>query len=315
MKRLSLELAAGFVLTMTVVLLSGSAPAEAKDVPYLSGRVNDLAGIIPPQTRDGLESKLKAFEQETGAQVAVLTIDSLDGEVLEDFSHRVASTWKLGQQGKDNGVLFLVARDDRKMRLEVGYGLEAALTDAQSRRILDHVVRPKFRAGDFGGGVEAGVDAVVGTLRGQADAIPAEAPSASANEMANMPWPMRLLMAGMFFTIVGVFSVIAFFQSGCHGWFLYVFLMPFYFAFPLAFAGPVFGLGIFLVWLLGFPIGKALFGPRSAWGKGFLASHPGWKGFVAGSGSSGSGWSSGWSSGGFSGGGGSFGGGGSSSSW
>ena len=286
----------------------------AREVPFLSGRVNDTAGILSEGVRQQLEEKLASFEKETGAQVAVLTIDSLEGEVLEDYSHRVASTWQLGRKGVDDGVLFLVAKNDRKMRLEVGYGLEPKLTDAQSRRILDNLVRPQFRAGSFDGGVQAGVDAVLGTLRGE-DVIPPEALAGNSFvQLADVPWSMRLALGGMFTVIVGVFSFIALFGKGCSGWFLYFFLMPFYLTFPVVFAGPVGGLVIFIAWVVGFPILKLMlsFSPR---GKLFLTRHPGLASFATSSGSGGGGWSSGGSSSGWYGGGGSFGGGGSSSSW
>ena len=131
--------------------------------------------MIPAEVRERLEGKLAAFEKETGAQVAVLTIDTLGGDVLEDYSLKVAQTWKLGRKGVDDGVLLLIVKDDRKLRIEVGYGLEGKLTDAQCGRILDDVVRPEFRNGDFGRGVEAGVDAIIGMIQGK-DTIPSRAP-------------------------------------------------------------------------------------------------------------------------------------------
>lgn len=300
------------VLAIGAVLAASVAPA--REVPFLSGRVNDTSGILSEGVRQGLEEKLAAYEKETGAQVAVLTIDSLEGEVLEDYSHRVATTWQLGRKGVDDGVLFLVAKNDRKMRLEVGYGLEGKLTDAQSRRILDNLVRPQFRAGSFDGGVQAGVDAVLGTLRGE-DVIPPEAPPGSSfKQLADVPWPMRLAFGGMFTLVIGMFSLVALFGKGCSGWFLYFFLMPFYLTFPMVFAGPVGGLVIFVAWVVGFPILKLMLS-FSPWGKLFMTRHPGLARFATSSGSSGRGWSSGGSSSGWSGGGGSFGGGGSSSSW
>ena len=297
-------------LVLVATLLAGSV--AAREVPYLSGRVNDTAGMLSEGMRQQLEEKLAAFEKETGTQMAVLTIESLDGEVLEEYSERVASTWKLGRKGVDDGVLFLISKGDRKMRLEVGYGLEGKLTDAQSRRILDNLVRPRFREGGFDAGVLAGVDATLGTLRGQ-DVIPAEAPAGSATQsLADVPWPMRLGFAGMFFLVIGIFSVLALFSKGCSGWFLYFFLMPFYLTFPMVFAGPVGGGLIFVMWVIGFPILKLMLS-LSPWGKLFMSRHPGLAPFAASSGrSSNGGWSSG---GGFSGGGGSFGGGGASSSW
>lgn len=139
----------------------------ASEVPYLGARVQDDAGMIPRDARERLEAKLRDHEARTTNQVAVLTVESLGGDPIEEFSMRVAETWKLGRKGRDNGVLFLVARRERKMRIEVGYGLEPVLTDAIGRRILDERVAPRFRAGDFPGGFEAGVDAVLAVLEGR----------------------------------------------------------------------------------------------------------------------------------------------------
>ncbi|HET9208994.1 MAG TPA: TPM domain-containing protein, partial [Thermoanaerobaculia bacterium] len=125
---------------LVLFLLVLAPAAQAREVPYLSGRVVDEAAMIPADARQRIEQKLAAFEQRTGGQVAVLTIESLQGDPLEDFSLRVVETWKLGKSGKDNGVLFLVSEQDRQMRIEVGYGLEPELTDAESGRILDNVV-------------------------------------------------------------------------------------------------------------------------------------------------------------------------------
>ena len=106
--------------------------------------------------------------------MAVLTISSLDGDPLEDFSMRVVETWKLGREDADDGVLILIARDERRMRIEVGYGLEGVLTDAQSGRIIDHLMAPRFREGDFNGGVGAAVEAVSSAIRGEPVDLPEE---------------------------------------------------------------------------------------------------------------------------------------------
>ncbi len=150
-----------------VLLVVAAGAAAAFEVPYLGGRVNDHAGMIGSEARGRLEAKLRSHEERTGVQVAILTVESLEGESIEDVSMRVAETWKLGRKGKDDGVLLLVARRERKMRIEVGYGLEGVLTDAIGRRILDERIGPRFRAGDYAGGFDAGVDAVVGVLEGR----------------------------------------------------------------------------------------------------------------------------------------------------
>lgn len=138
----------------------------ALDVPSLTGRVVDLAHVLPPNTVESLTARLKAHEETTSNQVTVLVLPSLEGEPLESYSHRVATTWKLGQKGTDNGVLLLVAMKERKIRIEVGYGVEGALTDARSAQIIRGEIVPRFRAGDAPGGVAAGVDAILKTIEG-----------------------------------------------------------------------------------------------------------------------------------------------------
>jgi uncharacterized protein len=300
--------ASGWALAAGAALFVAAPPVVARDVPYLSGHVNDTANMIPADVRNRLESSLIVFERQTGAQVAVLTIDSLDGDVLEDYSLKVAETWKLGRKGVDDGVLLLVVRNERKMRIEVGYGLEAKLTDAQCRRILDNVIRPAFREGAYGQGVSAGVAAITGTIEGK-DVIPKAAPPVTASFSSN---PFGLLMAmGIFAVVVGTFSLLALLGKGAQSWFLYVFLMPFWAVFPFAFFGTA-GLAAVAAWVLGFPVARHwLHGTQG--GRGFLKVHPGLVAFAASGGHSGSG--GGWSSGGFSGGGGGFGGGGASGGW
>lgn len=304
---ISLRVQVAFALVAVGILFGGSV--LAKEVPYLSGRVVDEAGIVPSDAAARIEEKLRAFEDETGAQVAVLTVASLEGEVLEDYSLEVAETWGLGRQGVDDGVLLLVARDDRKLRIEVGYGLEGELTDAEAGRIVRNVIVPRFKAGDFGGGVESGVDAILGTLRGEEAAIPEDTGSI---EGAPAGLGERVLMGAMFFGVVGLFSLLALFGKGCQSWFLYVFLLPFWFAFPLAIfgaAGALLGLG----WLIGFPLLRTFF-DKTPRGKRLVRGTPwlhGLSTWAATSSSRGGGFGGG----GFSGGGGSFGGGGASGSW
>lgn len=294
-----------------LALLAGAvllgASAAAKEVPFLSGRVVDEAGVVPAETAARIEEKLRAFEEESGAQVAVLTVASLEDEVLEDYSLRVAETWGLGRAGRDDGVLLLVARDDRQLRIEVGYGLEGALPDAEAGRIVRNAIVPRFKAGRYGEGIEAGVDAIVGTIRGEEGAIP-EDPSAFGGVPAT--WWERSVMALLFFTVVGTFSILALLTKGCHSWFLYAFLIPFWTAFPVAIFGPA-GAALGLAWLVGFPV-LQLFLARSPTGKRIVRDTPWLRGMSTWAASSGSGGGGG---GGFSGGGGSFGGGGSSGSW
>ena len=152
--------------------------ALAVDVPYLSGRVVDNAEILKAETKRNLAARLKAHEQETSEQIAVLTVPSLEGESIESYAEQVFNTWKLGQKGKDNGVLVLVAPSERRMRIEVGYGLEGTLTDVAASRIVRNVMTPRFKEGNFDAGIEQGVAAVIGQLTGGA------APAADAPPVA-----------------------------------------------------------------------------------------------------------------------------------
>jgi uncharacterized protein len=161
-------------------LLLIPAFVSALDVPPLTGRVVDLAHVLSGQDTAQLSDQIKAHEEKTGNQVAVLILPSLEGEPLEEFSHRVATTWKLGQKGTDNGVLLTVALKERKVRIEVGYGLEGILTDLRSARIIRQEIVPRFKAGDIPGGVRAGTDAILKTIEGTYQAE--EAPRRSASE-------------------------------------------------------------------------------------------------------------------------------------
>lgn len=302
-----------------------AAAVPALEVPYLTGRVNDYAGMLDPEEESRIAARLEALEQANGAQVVVLTIPSLEGEVLEEYSLRVAETWGLGDEEVDNGLLFLIARDDRKLRLEVGYGLEGVIPDVLAGRILRNVVQPEFRAGRFVAGIEAAVETIATAIEG--GDVSSLARSSGSEGMPwkarlDMPWPARLVMAGIFFLVIGTFSLIALASSGGVGWFLYLFLLPFWSSFPLAFAGVPVGCVFPLVWLVGFPIAKLLIA-KSDWGKRWakrlkpMVMTSGRKGRSGGwSFGGGGGFSGGsFSGGGFSGGGGSFGGGGSSGGW
>lgn len=162
-------------LILLIFLLFTLSFAEL-EVPKLTRRVTDLAGILTPEQISSLEYKLSKFEEETTNQIAVLIIPSLEGESIEDFSIRVVEKNKLGQAGKDNGVLFLIAVQDRKMRLEVGYGLEGILPDALCDQILRNVVRPKFRQGNYYAGIDAGIDAIISATKGEFKADPRKKP-------------------------------------------------------------------------------------------------------------------------------------------
>lgn len=154
-------------LLIVLLLLGLALPAAALDVPPPSGYVTDLAGMLSAATEQRLERALRSFEESDSTQIAVLTIPTLEGEVLEEYSLRVAETWGIGQKEHDNGALLLVARDDRKIRIEVGYGLEGRLTDLLAGRIIDNEITPRFRQKDFDGGITAGVGAMAQAVRGE----------------------------------------------------------------------------------------------------------------------------------------------------
>jgi uncharacterized protein len=301
------------VLASLALVLALSGVSVAKDVPFLAARVNDLAGLLTQPVRESLETKLADLERRTGAQVAVLTVDSLEGDTVEDYAVRVFQTWKLGRQGVNDGVLFLVARQERRLRIEVGYGLEDRLTDARSRQILDDIVRPHFRAGDFGAGIQAGADAIAAVIEGASLPPPRRAPANQIGSVVGLG-----IFSLLFLLVIGTFSVIALLTPGKPGWFLYLFLTPFYAIFPSAVFPPYGGIVGAGMWLVGYPILRVTLNTPE--GKKFRERH-GWV-MTPGSGGRGGRWRSdggsyggGGSSGGFSGGGGSSGGGGASSSW
>jgi uncharacterized protein len=154
-------------LALVAWLVASAASMSGMDVPAPSGRVVDLAGLLTPPQAAALDARLAQLEATDSTQVAVLTIPSLDGDSVEDFSMRVAEAWRLGRKGMDNGVLLLVAVQDRAMRIEVGYGLEGALTDAATGRIIRDEMAPRFRAGDYYGGIDAAVTGIVQAVRGE----------------------------------------------------------------------------------------------------------------------------------------------------
>jgi uncharacterized protein len=165
--RTSILSRASISLGTLLFILIYATLTNALDIPPLKGRVNDYAGLLPSARAQALERRLESFESETGHQIAVLTIPSLQGDALESFSIRVAENWKIGQKGFDNGVILLIAQNDRKLRIEVGYGLEGVLPDAIASRIIQEIIVPRFRANDFAGGVEAGVEAIIKVTSGE----------------------------------------------------------------------------------------------------------------------------------------------------
>jgi uncharacterized protein len=280
------------------------APVARADVavPQLTGRVVDQTGTLSSSEVAALSQKLRDFEARKGSQIAVLIVPTTQPETIEQFSIRVAEAWKIGRKKVDDGAILVVAKNDRHLRIEVGYGLEGALTDVTSRRIIDEDVTPKFRSGDFAGGINAGVDRMMRVVDGE----PLPSPSRTANFVNNWDDLGPVLMVALF-AAIGVGGFFRAVLGRLLGSLVTGGIIAGVTWFILGSAGLALAVGI-----LGFIIGfiADLF---SALGPGPRGSRGGsWS-----SGSSGGGWSSGssGSSGGFSGGGGSFGGGGASGSW
>jgi len=153
----------GLVAIVALVLLC-TGTAFALNFPSLSGRIVDQANIIPADTRSAIEGKLVDLESKSGIQLVVATVASLEGQEIEPYANQLFRTWKLGEKQKNNGVLLLVAPNERRVRVEVGYGLEGTLTDALSKVIIANAIAPRFKAGDFGGGIARGVDDIITVL-------------------------------------------------------------------------------------------------------------------------------------------------------
>lgn len=157
----------GVLLTFAAVTLLFPSSSRALDVPALSGRINDYAAMISPEMERELDERLAALEKAESTQIAVLTVSSLDGEPIEDFSIRVVEAWGLGRKDFDNGALLLVAARERKVRIEVGYGLEGRLTDLAAGRIVDNAIVPLFASGRFDEGFQEGIDLMIAAVKGE----------------------------------------------------------------------------------------------------------------------------------------------------
>ncbi len=174
MKTIAGRLALGAAaLLASASLALGAAPGDPIAVPKLGARVTDLTATLDSAQRSALEAKLRDFETARGSQVAVVLVPTIGSETIEEFAGRVTDEWKLGRKGIDDGALFVVAKDDHKMRIQTGRGVQGTLTDALSKRIVADIVAPHFRKGDFAGGIEAGVDAIMKAIEGEALALPA----------------------------------------------------------------------------------------------------------------------------------------------
>ncbi len=285
-------------IACSIVLAHGSA--SALDVPPLKGRVNDYADMISPGLRAQLEAQLKEFEGSDSTQVVILTIRSLEGDTIEQFGIRVGEAWKIGQKGKDNGVILLVSKNDRKTRIEVGRGLEGKLTDLTAGRIVQLVINPQFKRGDFDAGFSSGVRAIIDATRGEFKAGGSRKAVSRVEKKEGIMVAMPFLIFGTIFIIF--ISRISRYLGGAAGLVGFP-LIGFFVGFSL--------LGIIILGILGAVLG--LFLPlllgRSS-GGGYTGG--GWGTGGGFGGISGGGFDSG---GDFGGGGGDFGGGGSSGDW
>lgn len=224
-------------------LLLHSKSVLGLDVPVLKGYVNDYAHMISSPVKSRLEKELKHFEETDSTQIVILTIPSLEGEVLEEFSIKVAEKWKIGQKGKDNGVILIVAKQERRLRIEVGKGLEATLTDLLAGRIIDMVIKPRFKRGDFDGGFIAGVHAIMDAVKGEFKGETKKTAPSSRKD-ANPIWPL-IFFFGVMLVIFGRFSRVFSAILGAIGLPFIVFFMfapHFIFLIILGFAGLFMGL-------------------------------------------------------------------------
>jgi uncharacterized protein len=316
-----------WIFLLLIALFATDQVTNGADIPYLTGRVNDNARILSEATLNSLSEKLKEHEIRTTNQIVILTVLSLEDESIEDYAYKVFNEWKLGQKGKNNGILMVVVPNERRMRIEVGYGLEGTLPDILAGRIIQNIMAPRFREGDFDTGITEGVNAVITVLEGadptQMEGLTETSGSPESSnfedlESPDIPLGMRILLGAFIFGIIGLFTIIGILTPG-FGWFMYLFLIPFWAMFPIVIVGTKGALICFFTYLIVYPVSK-LFIKNSSWyekaqgdlrtkGKATIG------GFTFTSGGSGSSGSSGSSGGGFSGGGGSSGGGGASGSW
>jgi uncharacterized protein len=286
--------------------------AYGLDVPRLQGYVNDYAGMISPSARSKIEQELRAFEQSDSTQIVILTIPSLEGEDIRGFGIKVGDAWKIGQKGKDNGAILIVSKQERKIGIEAGYGLEGKLTDLMSGRIIDQVIKPKFREGDFDGGFIAGVSSMIDATRGE---FKAEQRPIRRGQKGISPFLSISLFLAVFTIIMGSLSrVLGGVIAGIGlPTLVYLAVIPVGIAVMILLAMIGFGAGFFLPSLFSSRGSRKDDNRRHHRRRSFFYG-PGGGGFFSGGGGfgGGGGFDGG---GGFSGGGGSFGGGGASGDW
>lgn len=263
-------------------------------VPPLTARVTDVTGTLTREQQAGLERMLQEFEARKGSQIAVLLVPTTKPETIEEYSIRVAEQWKIGRKKVDDGAILVVAKDDRTLRIEVGYGLEGVLTDIASNRIIRELIVPRFREGDFYGGINAGLDRMIRLVDGEPLPEPAKAGprgQGGAFEMLPVLLILALVAGSVLRAMLGRFL-------------------------GAAATGGAVG---FVAWMLAGAIGIALLGGVLAFIFTLMGSGAGRRGFGGfpgmGGGGFGRGGGGGLGGGGFRGGGGSFGGGGASGRW
>ncbi|MFZ5524599.1 MAG: TPM domain-containing protein [Pseudomonadota bacterium] len=192
---------------LLALLLSGGAQAEVA-VPPLTHRVTDLTATLNAQQIQALESRLADFEAKKGAQLAVLIVPTTEPEAIEQFGIRVAEAWKLGRKGVDDGALLLVAKDDRTLRIEVGYGLEGVLNDATANRIIDEIVVPRFKRGEFYAGIESGTAAMMKVIEGEPLPQPRRAAASGKYDIESLlfiAFGLVVIVGGMLRVLLGRF--------------------------------------------------------------------------------------------------------------
>jgi uncharacterized protein len=292
--RLLAGAAASFFLAFAALAAEVTEPIP---VPKLTGRVVDLAGTLAAGERDAIAARLAAFEAKKGSQVVVLLVASIGQETIEEFATRVTDEWKLGRAGVDDGVLFVIAKQERRMRIQTGRGVQGVLTDALSKRIIADRVSPRFRTGDFAGGITDGVDAILKAIEGES--LPAPAKKAtSANAVSFSSIESFFWLAFVVVPVVGMIlrSMLGRFLgasltsgvTGLAAWLVFGSLL-------------LGGIAAFITFLAVLFMGASGMGARRG---GWTSGGGGWSGGSGGGGG-----------GGFSGGGGGFDGGGASGDW
>jgi uncharacterized protein len=203
------NLKAGLAACCALLLLTaGSAHAELVAIPALKTRVTDLTQTLSTDQQAQLEAKLTAFEREKGSQIAVLIVPTTQPEEIAQYSIRVVDAWKLGREKQDDGILILLAKDDRKMRIEVGYGLEGAIPDLTAKRVITEIMAPSFRQGDYFGGLSNAIDKLIGLIAGEQLPAPVNKTSSANNNFEGM-LPLLifggLILGGVLRSIFGNF--------------------------------------------------------------------------------------------------------------